>query len=213
MVDHFLLEVKRRLHRAHRSDVVICSPYLFLALQAAWKGLHPKDPECRDEYGPDRYLEWEPLEALRDVVKGQGGIYEIPWARAQYAIMICNVGGSHWVTVRICFETWKVELYDSLLFQMDDPENKELSLKRDRQLIPLLRLLPRLLSVSGFWGGRSRPVIACYAMTLDKSIQEQFLQFDSTSCGVYAMMYVDRLLFGSPSLDISQNDIQDTVRM
>ncbi|KAH6831760.1 hypothetical protein C2S53_008379 [Perilla frutescens var. hirtella] len=208
MVAHFLLEVKRRLFRRHMSNVVICSPYFFVQLQSAWQQLHPRDLRCEEEYGEDRYLHWDPPDVLLDIIRGKGGVQEVPWTRAAYAIMICNVGNAHWVTVRICFATWRVELYDSLLFQMHLPENRELDQRRDRELLPLLRLLPRVMWSAGFWRGRNRPDTHLLAMTLDKTIQEQFAQFDSISCGVYAMMYVDRLLFGTPGLDVGPYDIQ-----
>ncbi|KAH6764584.1 hypothetical protein C2S51_015833 [Perilla frutescens var. frutescens] len=90
---------------------------------------------------------------------------------------------------------------------MDDPNDIEVAETRDRELVPLLHLLPRLMHEAGFWSGRTRPASHCYVMRLDKSIPDQFVQFDGVSCGVYAMMYVDRLLSGLPDLAVSKDDI------
>ncbi|KAH6831600.1 hypothetical protein C2S53_010575 [Perilla frutescens var. hirtella] len=118
------------------------------------------------------YLWWDPPSGMMDIIKGLGGIYEGPWTRADHVITICNVGGHHWVI-------------------MDDPNDIEVAEKRGRELVPLLHLLPRLLWSFGYWSGRSRPDSHCYVLKLDKSVPDQFVQFDGVSCGVYAMMYVD----------------------
>ncbi|KAH6775968.1 hypothetical protein C2S52_013529 [Perilla frutescens var. hirtella] len=204
----FILEVGRQLRRQQRTDVVVCSTHLFTSLQRAWASLHPDDIEYRYPYGDDRYLWWNPPDGMMDIIKGLGGVCEGPWAKADYVITICNVGGHHWVTVHICLRTWTIELYDSLLFNMDDPNDIEVAEKRDRELVPLLCLLTRLLWSSGYWGGWSRPNSHFYALKLDKSIPDQFMQFDGVSYGVYAMMYVDRLLFGVPHTIVSEDDIR-----
>ncbi|KAH6777334.1 hypothetical protein C2S51_008646 [Perilla frutescens var. frutescens] len=149
-----------------------------------------------------------PPDSLIDIIKGLGGVNEGPWAKADHVITICNVGGHHWVTVRICLRTWTVELYDSLLFNMDDPNDIEVAEKDDRELVPLLHLLPCLLWSSGYWGGQSRPESHSYALKLDKSVPDQPVQFDGVSCGVYAMIYVNRLLSGVPHTTVSEEDIR-----
>ncbi|KAH6764913.1 hypothetical protein C2S51_016162 [Perilla frutescens var. frutescens] len=86
------------------------------------------------------------------------------------AIVVCDVADEHGIVVCIHFSDWVVELYDSLLYQMDDPSDRVHYERRDRELMPLLRLLPRLLICAGFWEGRQMPSRCAFAMTLDKFI-------------------------------------------
>ncbi|KAH6812366.1 hypothetical protein C2S51_026128 [Perilla frutescens var. frutescens] len=125
------------------------------------------------------------------------------------AIVVCDVSDEHWVVVHIHFFDWVVELYDSLLFQMNDPSDHVEYKRRDRELMPLLRLLPRLLICAGFWEGRPMPPRCAFAMTLDKSIPDQYVQTNATSCGVYACMYVERLLGAGPPPDISEQTVHE----
>ncbi|KAH6761911.1 hypothetical protein C2S52_019344 [Perilla frutescens var. hirtella] len=159
------------------------------ALVGAWKILHPIDPLCRATYGDDDYRRWKPAEGL--------------------AIVVCDVSGEHWVVVRIRFSDWVVELYDSLLFQMDDPSDRVEYEMRDRELMPLLRLLPRLLICAGFWEGRPMPPRCAFTIILDKFIPDQYVQTDATSCGVYACIYVERLLGAGPPPDISEQTVHE----
>ncbi|KAH6778306.1 hypothetical protein C2S51_009618 [Perilla frutescens var. frutescens] len=92
--------------------------------------------------------------------------------KGRQVIVVCDVSGEHWVVVHIRFSDWVVELYDSLLFQMDDPSDRVEYERRDRELMPLLRLLPRLLICAGFWEGHPMPLRCAFAMTLDKSIPD-----------------------------------------
>ncbi|KAH6760709.1 hypothetical protein C2S51_017658 [Perilla frutescens var. frutescens] len=78
---------------------------------------------------------------------------------------------------------WVVELYDSFLFHMDDLSDHVLYRRRDRELMPLLHLLPCLLACVGFWQGRRMPPRLVFVMTLDRSIPDQCMQIDGTRCG------------------------------
>ncbi|KAH6793994.1 hypothetical protein C2S52_004471 [Perilla frutescens var. hirtella] len=112
---------------------------------------------CRGTYGDDDYRRWRCAEGLVHRIQGNDGRYQVAWKGRDYAIVVCDVSGEHWVVVRIRFSDWVVELYDSLLFQMDDPSDRVEYERRDRELMPLLRLLPRLLICVGFWEGRQMP--------------------------------------------------------
>ncbi|KAH6790703.1 hypothetical protein C2S51_005709 [Perilla frutescens var. frutescens] len=123
------------------------------------------------------------------------------------AIVVCNILKQHWVVVRVHLIDWVVESYDSFLFHMDDLSNPALYLRRDKELMPLLRLLPRLLQCAGFWADRHMSPRCAFAMTLDKSIADQYMQTDSANCGVYTCIYVDRLLGGGPDLSLSEHEV------
>ncbi|KAH6819809.1 hypothetical protein C2S53_007316 [Perilla frutescens var. hirtella] len=51
------------------------------------------------------------------------------------------------------------------------------------------------------------PPRCAFAMTLDKSIPDQYRQTDDTSCGVYACMYVERLLDAGPPSGIPEEAV------
>ncbi|KAH6776274.1 hypothetical protein C2S52_013835 [Perilla frutescens var. hirtella] len=156
----------------------------------------------------DMYMSYF-LSAIARRVKRDPGCPTAVANTGLYAIVVCDVSGEHWVVVHIRFSDWVVELYDSLLFQMDDPSDRVEYERRDRELMPLLRLLPRLLIYADFWEGRPMPPRCAFAMTLDKSILDQYVQTDATSCGVYACMYVERLLGAGPPPDISEQAVHE----
>ncbi|KAH6774873.1 hypothetical protein C2S52_000148 [Perilla frutescens var. hirtella] len=200
-MSYFLSAIARRVKRDPGCPTAVANTSLYEAIVGAWKILHPIDPQCRATYGDNNYRRWRPAEGLVYRIQGSDGRYQ--------AIVVCDVSGEHWVVVRIRFFDWVVELYDSLLFQMDDPSDRVEYERRDRELMPLLRLLPRLLICAGFWEGRSMPSRCAFAMTLDKSIPDQYVQRDTTSCGVYACMYVERLLGAGPPPDISEETVHE----
>ncbi|KAH6825045.1 hypothetical protein C2S53_006962 [Perilla frutescens var. hirtella] len=180
---------------------------LYEALVGAWKTLHPLDPQCRQAYGDDDYRWWIPAEGLIHRIQGSDGRYQVPWKGRDYAIVVCDIADEHWVVVCICFSNWVVELYDSLLYQMDDPSDRVHYERQDRELMPLLCLLPRLLICAGFWEGHQMPPRCAFAMTLDKSIPNQYMQTDGTSCGVYTCMYVECLLGAGPLSGIPEEAV------
>ncbi|KAH6804329.1 hypothetical protein C2S51_032576 [Perilla frutescens var. frutescens] len=191
-ISYFLSAMARRVKRDNHCLTTVATTGLYVS--STWKRLYPLDPECRLAYGDDDYQRWRPAEGLIHRIQGRDGRYQVPWMGRDYVIVVCDVANEHWVVVRICFSDWVIELYDSFLFQMDDPTNRVQYERRDRELMPLLRLLPRLLICAGFWEGRQMPSRCAFAMTLDKTIPDQYVQTNGTSCGVYACMYVDRLL-------------------
>ncbi|KAH6796757.1 hypothetical protein C2S52_021311 [Perilla frutescens var. hirtella] len=141
---------------------MVANTGLYEALIGVWKTLHPLDPQCRQAYGDDHYRQWIPAEGLIHRIHGSDGRYQVPWKGHDYAIVACDVKNEHWVVVRIHFSDWVVELYDSLLYQMDDPSDRVHYERRDRELMPLLRLLPRLLICAGFLGGSSDVAPMCF---------------------------------------------------
>ncbi|KAH6815760.1 hypothetical protein C2S51_020580 [Perilla frutescens var. frutescens] len=208
-MSYFLSAIARRVKRDPGCPTAVANTGLYEALVGAWKILHPIDPLCRATYGDDDYRRWRPTEGLVHRIQGSDGQYQVAWKGRDYAIMVCDVSGEHWVVVRIRFSDWVVELYDSLLFQMDDPSDRVEYERRDRELMPLLCLLPHLLICADFWEGRPMPPRCAFAMTLDKSIPDQYVQTDATSCGVYACMYVERLLGTGPPPDISEQAVHE----
>ncbi|KAH6763177.1 hypothetical protein C2S52_020610 [Perilla frutescens var. hirtella] len=156
-MSYFLSAIAQRVWRDNGCPIMVANTGLYEALVGAWKTLHPFDPQCRQTYGDDDYRRWIPAEGLIHRIQGSDGRYQVPWKGCDYAIVVCDVADEHWVVVRIRFSDWVVELYDSLLYQMDDPSDRVHYERQDRELMPLLRLLPRLLICAGFWEGRQIP--------------------------------------------------------
>lgn len=86
------------------------------------------------------------------------------------------------------------------MHKMEDATDPVIYKKRDRELKALTRLLPRALDAAGYWQEAEPPrrrMIKRH-FTLLKNPDDQFIQVDSRSCGVFAMMYVDRMLYAAP---------------
>lgn len=123
-------------------------------------------------------------------------------------VTVCNVSPEHWVTLRICLDEWRIELYDSLWNRMDQKG-------RDFRVItlrPVTHLLSKLLQYAGFWIARKGddfvPEHRCCPLYC---INEwQYEQLDEINCGTYASMYVHRILTGIPTPEMikSVEDLQ-----
>ncbi|KAH6785330.1 hypothetical protein C2S51_037785 [Perilla frutescens var. frutescens] len=179
-MSYFLSAIARRVRRDPGCPTAVANTGLYEALIGAWKILHPLDPDCRGAYVDNDYRRWIPAEGLIHRIQVSDGQYQVAWKGRDYAIVVCDIAGQHWVVVRIRFSDWVVELYDSLLFQMDDLSDRE---------------------------GRQMPPRCAFAMTLDKSIPNQYMQMDSTSCGVYACMYMEWLLGAGPASGIPEEAV------
>ncbi|KAH6812406.1 hypothetical protein C2S51_026168 [Perilla frutescens var. frutescens] len=194
-MSYFLSAIARRVRRDTGCPTVVANTSLYEALVGAWKIRHPLDPQCRGAYRDDDYRRWIPAEGLVHRIQGSDGRYKVAWK------------GHDYVVVRIHFSDWVVELYDSLLYHMDDPSDRVHYERRDRELMPLFCLLPRLLICAEFWEGRQMPPRCAFAMTLDNSIPDQYMQTVGTSCGVYACMYVEQLLGTGPPSGIPEEAV------
>ncbi|KAH6771433.1 hypothetical protein C2S52_016236 [Perilla frutescens var. hirtella] len=205
-LSYFLTATSRRVRRDPKCRTVVAATGLY-AFVIEWKRLHPLDPDCLQTYEDDDYRRWIPPVRLIHWILGSDVRYQMSWLGRDYAIVVCNILTQHWVVVRIRLTNWVVELYDSFLFHMDDPSDPVLYKRRDRELMPLLCLLPRLLLCAGFWQGRRMPPRCAFAMTLDWTIPDQYMQTDGTSCGVYVCMYADCLLGGGPPLGVPEEQV------
>lgn len=117
-------------------------------------------------------------------------------------IIACHID-NHWVTCRVCLLDWHIELYDSLSQKLDDQTNLD---RRDQQLRPLRRLLPKLLDAAEYWTKSGRP--ETYE-ELPLTRMPSDVQTDEVNCGVYACMYARRLLTGTPSIEHGVDVLRD----
>ncbi|KAH6763844.1 hypothetical protein C2S51_015093 [Perilla frutescens var. frutescens] len=181
-------------------SVCILDAGFFSALKCQWDILHPDDPECEGDYGLSDYSGWTPSNELVKYVRLWANEAR-PWWNASHLIIVCRIN-EHWVTCRVCLLDWCIELYDSLLYKSDDQ-------RRDQQLRPLRRLLPELLNATQYWAKSGRPETYEELPIKRVSSDVQFLQTDEVSCGVYACMYAQRLITGTPPIELGIDALRD----
>ncbi|XP_057774879.1 uncharacterized protein LOC130993859 [Salvia miltiorrhiza] len=106
------------------------------------------------------------------------------WLEANEILTICNVNASHWCTVVISIERWEVRVYDSLSHVEGITQRRQASMRC------ITRLMPRLLHTVGYWDNNPNRFVhaadaeMAYVMMPHN---QQFVQQDSLSCGVYAL--------------------------
>lgn len=182
------------MRRQFNSEQCLLDAGFFSALKCQWDILHPDDPECRGDHSLADYSGWIPSKELVKYVMGLWTNEARPWWSASHLIIVCQID-DHWVTCRVCLLDWHIELYDSLSHRLGDQTNLD---RRDQQLRPLRRLLPKLLDAVQYWTKSGRP--ETYE-ELPLTRMPSDVQADEVSCGVYACMYARRLLMGSPSVE------------
>ncbi|KAH6807764.1 hypothetical protein C2S51_028872 [Perilla frutescens var. frutescens] len=131
-MSYFLSAIARRVKRDPSCPTAVANTGLYVSSSTCLNVF------CKTlaTYGDDDYRRWRPAEGLVHRIQGSDGRYQVAWKGRDYAIVVCDVSGEHWVVVRIRFSDWVVELYDSLLFQMDDPSDRIEYERRDRELMP-----------------------------------------------------------------------------
>ncbi|KAH6800487.1 hypothetical protein C2S52_000951 [Perilla frutescens var. hirtella] len=110
-----------------------------------------------------------------------------------FVITACLID-EHWVTVRINLHLWSIDLYDSLIYKTRDSSDDEIYHRHEHQLWSLMYMIPPLLKAASYWQHQNGPEklkklqFRCAPKTI------QYKQTDSVSCGVFAMMSVQRLI-------------------
>lgn len=178
------------------SSTIIVNPEVFQHLSNEFRILHKEDPTWEKIHPRDReeYKWWRPPKDIIDIVQGRAHMSR-PWWRAKNVIIIVCTSGNHWITLNSNLKDWNIELFDSIIFQSIDAEDPEIRMKRARDLYPITRLLPRVIEASRYFFRENRdgaPITAPFSLVKDPA--KQVVQVDEKSCGVFAMMYVDRLI-------------------
>ncbi|XP_057783693.1 uncharacterized protein LOC131001343 [Salvia miltiorrhiza] len=166
------------------TKIVGCEFYTIL--KSEFEKLHGPKPTGVGHGVKSLYGFWKPPKGLvADVGE---------WKHAKQLIIICNVGGCHWVVLRVRLHEWIAELYDSLAYKYDTEAGVSLS-HRELELKPITRLLPRLLRLSHYWKHHDSKLEELYEILLKlMPASDQFCQTDSTSCGPFCTMILDRLV-------------------
>ncbi|GER36541.1 Ulp1 peptidase-like [Striga asiatica] len=196
-IDPFLDVLSRRLYNgvklksgvsASRINIQDCT--LFRLLSHQWKVLHPEDPQCKQSYPDDaNYERWNVPPVLVKYVRGTAIRWGSPWHTNPDVILVCNVD-EHWVVCRVRLLDWEIDLYDSFSHLSSSKACND----RELMLTPLRRLLPTLLHRSGYFKIMNiLPKLD--ALSIKRMPSEvQFVQEDIHNCGVFACMYVERML-------------------
>ncbi|KAL3637713.1 hypothetical protein CASFOL_018161 [Castilleja foliolosa] len=150
----------------------------YMHLVKAWNTLHPPGVECVSVH----YLEWDVPMILIEYVNGALPRWGQPWSTVSNVVLVCNVE-QHWVVCLLRIDAWEITLFDSL----PSPD-------RVRQLEPLSRLIPYVIAKGGYFDAKSvaprfdrMPVVPC-------PTDDELVQGDVHSCGVFACMYIERMI-------------------
>lgn len=107
----------------------------------------------------------------------------------------CNgVSSDHWFACLIDLRECFITIYDS------NQKKWTPKIKRQRKtfFIPLLCILPQVLKFCGFWNCRTKlkPKFTQWTFTCpdDDSL---YVQEDSTSCGLFALKFVEAIILGN----------------
>ncbi|KAL3646753.1 hypothetical protein CASFOL_009297 [Castilleja foliolosa] len=144
----------------------------------AWNKLHPPNVECcRVDYA-----EWDVPTILINYVKGSLPRWGQPWSTNSNVVLVCNVE-QHWVVCLLRIDDWEITLFDSMPSPL-----------RVRQLEPLSRLVPYVIAKAGYFDAKS--VAPRFDLMPVVSVQkdDDLIQGDVHSCGVFACMYIERMI-------------------
>ncbi|KAL3639431.1 hypothetical protein CASFOL_017338 [Castilleja foliolosa] len=157
-------------------------------LVKAWNTLHPPDVECATV----DYAQWDVPTILIKYVEGS-----LPRWGQPCVVLVCNVE-QHWVVCLLRIDAWEITLLDSL----PSPD-------RVRQLEPLSRLIPYVIAKGGYFDAKSvaprfdrMPVVPCRT-------DDELVQGDVHSCGVFACMYIERMIARDFPQSSSMSDVEE----
>ncbi|XP_057808492.1 uncharacterized protein LOC131022970 [Salvia miltiorrhiza] len=211
IIDLWILKQNRRIrvnqeyivHRARtqlqpgisRVRTPVAATDLYDTLYREYGKLHPEDPQGNHRPQRDAYTHWNVPYNLITMFQGTDADHTWHWLEANEILTICNVNASHWCTVVISIERWEVRVYDSLSHVEGITQRRQASMRC------ITRLMPRLLHTVGYWDNNPNRFV--HAADAEMAFvmmphNQQFMQQDSISCGVYACAYLDRLICGKP---------------
>ncbi|XP_057774826.1 uncharacterized protein LOC130993806 [Salvia miltiorrhiza] len=215
-VDCYMMTMRSRLMRGDdlidgvdaRTTIVLDTELFkyfddeFTQLKSAWREIFPAKAEGRFIYSDGVFATWQPHAKKMYMVHGQGvSSTHGDWMNATTLILPIHVCG-HYITCRVDLLSGVCDIFDSQLFKtMPQPRFDVIA-----ALYPLQCLLGKMLEVSQ-WFARTTIVdnplenLQWRRLKIQYADEnEQFQQPDQCSSGVFACMYVERLISGSPSL-------------
>ncbi|KAL3639217.1 hypothetical protein CASFOL_017124 [Castilleja foliolosa] len=162
-------------------------------LVKAWNTLHPPDVEC----APVDYAQWDVPTILIEYVEGSLPRWGQPWTTVSNVVLVCNVE-QHWVVCLLRIDAWEITLFDSL----PSPD-------RVRQLEPLSRLIPYVIAKGGYFDAKSVAPRLDLMLVVSIPTDDELVQGDVHNCGVFACMYIERMI----ACDFTQSSSMSDVRI
>ncbi|KAL3625922.1 hypothetical protein CASFOL_030451 [Castilleja foliolosa] len=162
-------------------------------LVKAWNTLHPPDVEC----APVDYAQWDVPTILIEYVEGSLPRWGQPWTTVSNVVLVCNVE-QHWVVCLLRIDDWEITLFDSL----PSPD-------RVRQLEPLSRLIPYVIAKGGYFDAKSVAPRFDLMPAVSIPTDDELVQGDVHSCGVFACMYIERMIACDFPQSSSMSDVEE----
>ncbi|KAL3638084.1 hypothetical protein CASFOL_018097 [Castilleja foliolosa] len=162
-------------------------------LVKAWNTLHPPDVEC----APVDYAQWDVPTILIKYVEGSLPRWGQPWTTVSNVVLVCNVE-QHWVVCLLRIDAWEITLFDSL----PSPD-------RVRQLEPLSRLIPYVIAKGGYFDANSVAPRFDRMPVVSIPTDDELVQGDVHSCGVFACMYIERMIARDFPQSSSMSDVEE----
>ncbi|KAL3614209.1 hypothetical protein CASFOL_042283 [Castilleja foliolosa] len=162
-------------------------------LVKAWNTLHPRDVECATV----EYAQWEVPTMLIKYVEGSLPRWGQPWSTVSNVVLVCNVE-QHWVVCLLRIDAWEIILFDSL----PSPD-------RVRQLEPLSLLIPYVLAKARYFDAKSVVPRFDRMPVVPSRTDDELVQGDVHSCGVFACMYIERMIARDFAQSSSISDVAE----
>ncbi|KAL3644277.1 hypothetical protein CASFOL_012209 [Castilleja foliolosa] len=112
-------------------------------------------------------------------------------------VLVCNVE-QHWVVCLLRINAWEITLFDSL----PSPD-------RVRQLEPLSRLIPYVIAKGGYFDAKSVAPRFDRMPVVSIPTDDELVQGDVHSCGVFACMYIERMIARDFPQSSSMSDVEE----
>ncbi|KAL3651603.1 hypothetical protein CASFOL_004605 [Castilleja foliolosa] len=162
-------------------------------LVKAWNTLLPRDVECATV----EYAQWEVPTILIKYVEGSLPRWGQPWSTVSNVVLVCNVE-QHWVVCLLRIDAWEIILFDSL----PSPD-------RVRQLEPLSLLIPYVLAKARYFDAKSVVPRFDRMPVVPSRTDDELVQGDVHSCGVFACMYIERMIARDFAQSSSISDVAE----
>ncbi|KAL3617990.1 hypothetical protein CASFOL_038311 [Castilleja foliolosa] len=162
-------------------------------LVKAWSTLHPPAQKCAIV----DYAQWDVPPILIKYVEGSLPRWGQPWSTVSNVVLVCNVE-QHWVVCLLRIDAWEITLFDSL----PSPD-------RVRQLEPLSRLIPYVLAKACYFDAKSVVPRLDRMPVVPSRTDDELVQGDVHSCGVFACMYIERMIARDFAQSSSISDVDE----
>ncbi|KAL3638368.1 hypothetical protein CASFOL_017739 [Castilleja foliolosa] len=162
-------------------------------LVKAWSTLHPPGQKCAIV----DYAQWDVPPILIKYVEGSLPRWGQPWSTVSNVVLVCNVE-QHWVVCLMRIDAWEITLFDSL----PSPD-------RVRQLEPLSRLIPYVLAKACYFDAKSVVPRLDRMPVVPSRTDDELVQGDVHSCGVFACMYIERMIARDFAQSSSISDVDE----